>query len=216
MGLDGGVRHGGARVGARTVGLALALAIGLPACAGANGAAPVPASTCFSHAYSCTIDGYDARTMSDNWAAKYYGPEALRGLGEPPHNCTLFVAWMLARHGLADPGRSWGDAYQWGRALARFVSKTPTVGSIAWYALGRLGAGTGHVAWVARVNRGAREVFLVSDNYGGTENGSTSSGWTSFSAPSGYIHLPLIQRPRPVTAVTRAMVARVRGATPGS
>ncbi|HEV2426586.1 MAG TPA: CHAP domain-containing protein [Acidimicrobiales bacterium] len=164
----------------------------------------------------CTIDGYNAETMTDNWAAKYYGPQAVSGLGEPPHNCTLFVAWMLARHGLRDPGRSWGDAYQWGDTLRAYLSRTPTVGSVAWYALGRLGGGDGHVAWVARVNRRAHEVFLVSDNYGGSVVGSTSSGWTPFGAPSGYIDLQRLERPRHGSTVTRAMVARVRAATPGA
>ena len=201
-----GVSVGLARPLARALLVAGALAFGLPSPAGASGAAPVPASTCFSHAYACTIDGYNAVTMNDNWAAKYYGPGALGGIGDPPHNCTLFAAWMLARDGVPDPGRTWGNAWQWGYTLSPDVSAVATVGSIAWYGPGRLANASGHVAYVARVNQRAGLVFLVSDNYGGGWAGSTSSGWTPISAPSGYIHVrsPALARhhPRPTTPTT--------------
>ncbi len=206
MGDSSGVTAGLARPLARAIALAAALAFGLASPAGASGAAPVPASACFSYGYACTIDGYNAVTMNDNWAAKYYGPGALGGIGHPPHNCTLFAAWMLAREGVPDPGRTWGNAWQWGYTLSAEVSAVPTVGSIAWYGPGRLANASGHVAYVARVNARAGLVFLVSDNYGGGWAGSTSSGWTSVSTPSGYIHFrsltPARHRPRPSPPTT--------------
>ncbi|MGH9021049.1 MAG: CHAP domain-containing protein [Acidimicrobiales bacterium] len=201
-----------ARRAGRGRSLACAAVIALTASPGAHltarsGAAPVPAGACTSSAYACTIDGYSALTMNDNWATQYYGPGAVN-LGSPPHNCTLFAAWMLARHGLADPGRTWGNAGQWGYTLARYTNHTPRVGAIAWYAPWRLANSDGHVAYVERVDAHTGSVFLVSDNWGGAEHGSTTSGWTAAAAPSGYIHLrdvthaPTVPRRPPTTTTT--------------
>jgi len=65
------------------------------------------ATACKSSGYACTLDGYNATTMNDSWAAKYYGSDTKDGIGTPPHNCTLFAAWMLAHNGLPDPGHPW-------------------------------------------------------------------------------------------------------------
>ena len=111
---------------------------------------------CKSPGYACVIDGYNATSMNDNWAAKYYGEDTKGGIGTPPHNCTLYAAWMLAHNGLADPGHSWGYADQWGRALASQTNHTPAVGSIAWYE----GGAMGHVAYVAQINWTNQTVFL--------------------------------------------------------
>ncbi|HUZ41169.1 MAG TPA: CHAP domain-containing protein [Acidimicrobiales bacterium] len=140
---------------------------------------------CKSTGYTCTIDGYNATTMNNSWAAKYYGSDTKGGIGTPPHNCTLFAAWMLAHNGLADPGQAWGYADQWGVTLASDTNQIPAVGSIAWYD----GPGMGHVAYVARVNWANHMVFLVSDNYASNSAGYTSNAWAPFTQPTGYIHL---------------------------
>ena len=140
---------------------------------------------CKSAAYSCVLDGYNATTMNDNWAAQYYGADTKGGIGTPPHNCTLYAAWMLAHNGLPDPGHPWGYADQWGLTLASETNQTPAVGAIAWYD----GPGMGHVAYVARVNWSNHTVFLVSDNYAGGTQGYTSNEWAPFSEPTGYIHV---------------------------
>jgi surface antigen len=140
---------------------------------------------CQSTGYSCVLDGYNATTMNDNWAARYYGEDTKGGIGTPPHNCTLYAAWMLAHNGLPDPGHSWGYADQWGHALAAETNHTPAVGSIAWYA----GGAMGHVAYVAQINLTNQTVFLDSDNYAGGVNGYTSNGWVPINQPTGYIHL---------------------------
>ena len=156
---------------------------------------PVGAATgCKGVLYQCTLDGYNATTMNDNWAARYYGADTKGGIGTPPHNCTLFAAWMLARNGLPDPGRSWGYADQWGQTLAAETNTTPAVGSIAWY----IGGPLGHVAYVAHVNWTKHTVFLVSDDYGGGVAGYTSSAWVSFSAVTGFIHLRDRVTPHPL------------------
>ena len=147
---------------------------------------PAGAATgCTSTLYRCTLDGYNATTMNDSWAAKYYGTDTKGGIGTPPHNCTLFAAWMLARNGLPDPAHSWGNANQWGQTLAAETNSTPALGSIAWY----IGGPMGHVAYVAHVNWTNRKVFLVSDNYAGGVAGYTSSSWVAFSSVTGFIHL---------------------------
>ena len=146
-------------------------------------------SGCESSGYSCVLDGYNETTMNDNWATNYYGAAATGGIGNPPHNCTLYAAWMLARSGLPDPKRTWGNAAQWGHTLASQTNSIPTVGSIAWYDAGRSGVGSsGHVAYVASVDQSNGTVLLVSDNYMGGSKGYTSNGWVSSSSPSGYIH----------------------------
>jgi len=140
---------------------------------------------CKSAGYSCVLDGYNATTMNNNWAAQYYGADTKGGIGTPPHNCTLYAAWMLAHNGLANPGHSWGYADQWGRTLAAQTNHTPAVGSIAWYE----GGAMGHVAYVAQVNWANGSVFLVSDNYAGGVHGYTSNGWVPINQPTGYIHV---------------------------
>src|ERR1700677_4147547 len=83
------------------------------------------ASGCKSTGYVCTIGGYNASTMNNSWAAKYYGSDTKGGIGTPPHNCTMYAAWMLAHNGLPDPGRSWGYADQWGFTLSAETNHTP-------------------------------------------------------------------------------------------
>lgn len=151
---------------------------------------------CRSSGYACTIDGYNATTMNDGWAARYYGSDTRGGIGSPPHNCTLFAAWMLAHNGLPDPGRAWGYANQWGLTLAADTNHTPAVGSIAWYD----GPGMGHVAYVDQVNWTNRTVFLISDNYAGGRAGYTSSEWAPFTEPTGYIHLRDLTTPQAMLA----------------
>ncbi len=124
--------------------------------------------------------------MNNNWATNRYGSGGGIDIGSPPHNCTLYAAWMLAQNGLADPGRSWGNAKEWGNALASVTNTTPAVGSIAWFP--NIGD-KGHVAYVAQVNTANNTVFLESDNYTGGSGGYTSSGWVAASDASGYIHL---------------------------
>jgi surface antigen len=163
---------------------------------------------CKSAGYACTIDGYNATTMNNSWAAHYYGQDTKGGIGTPPHNCTMFAAWMLAHNGLPDPGHSWGYANQWGFTLASDTNHTPAVGAIAWYD----GPGMGHVAYVARVNWSNHTVFLVSDNYAGGSAGYTSSTWAPFTQATGYIHVRDLAAPLPMAArkIKHLSVAQLR------
>jgi surface antigen len=167
-----------------------------------TGGVATASTGCKSSGYACTIDGYNATTMNNGWAAKYYGQDTKGGIGSPPHNCTLFAAWMLAHNGLPDPGRAWGYADQWGLTLAADTNHTPAVGSIAWYD----GPGMGHVAYVASVNWSNHTVFLVSDNYGVDSQGYTSNAWEPFTEPTGYIHLRDLSAP--LSLAERRMMRR--------
>jgi surface antigen len=162
----------------------------------ANVASASSGYACKSVGYTCTIDGYNASTMNNSWAAKYYGSDTKGGIGTPPHNCTMFAAWMLAHNGLGDPGHSWGYADQWGFTLSGETNHTPAVGAIAWYD----GPGMGHVAYVARVNWSNHTVFLVSDNYAPASAGYTSNQWAPFTDPTGYIHAHDLGVPLPLAA----------------
>jgi surface antigen len=185
------------RVGSGTAALRVALAATfILALALTDSGVAAASAGCKSTGYSCTIDGYNATTMNNSWAARYYGSDTKGGIGTPPHNCTLFAAWMLAHNGLPDPGRAWGYADQWGITLAADTNHTPAIGSIAWYD----GPGMGHVAYVARVNWSNHTVFLVSDNYAADSAGYTSNAWVAFSVPTGYIHLRDLSAPLPLAA----------------
>ena len=186
------------RVGSGSTALRVALAAAFVLTLGVttSGVATATSAGCKSSGYACTIDGYNATSMNNSWSAKYYGSDTKGGIGTPPHNCTLFAAWMLAHNGLADPGRSWGYADQWGFTLAPDTNHTPAVGSIAWYD----GPGMGHVAYVARVNWSNHTVFLVSDNYAVDSQGYTSSAWVAFTVPTGYIHLRDLAAPLSLAA----------------
>jgi surface antigen len=128
--------------------------------------------------------------MNNNWATKYYGSGGSVYIGNPPHNCTLYAAWMLAKNGAPNPGQTWGDAKDWGHTLASITNGTPAIGAIAWYDAGRSGVGSyGHVGYVAQVNFSNGTVFIESDNYMGGSAGYTSSGWIPVSSPSGYIRV---------------------------
>lgn len=67
--------------------------------------------------------------------------------GNYNRECTSFVGWRLAQHGLPQPWRG-ENARRWG-PLAREhglrVDTSPAVGSVAWRS-------SGHVAWVEVVN----------------------------------------------------------------
>src|SRR5947209_2988392 len=95
--------------------------------------APIRASAsmtdCKDSAYSCT-PGYTGGNASGTWAWKYYGGQyATTTTGY--HNCTLYVAWRLSQNGLADPGKSWGNAIDWASNIGG-GDHVPAVGAVAW------------------------------------------------------------------------------------
>jgi surface antigen len=108
----------------------------------------------------------------------------------PGHNCTNYVAYRLT-HGRtvprppgADGSGTWGSA---ARKAGIPVSRTPRVGSVAWWKPGYHGASPGgHVAYVEAV-RPDGSIVISEDNLGGTFMWRVlkrkGSAW-----PSGFIH----------------------------
>ena len=141
---------------------------------------PVAASAtdCKSYGYACT-PGYDATNTEGTWAWKYYGGSwALNANGY--HNCTLYAAWRLEQNGMADPGRSWGNAVDWIKHTS--YNHTPAIGSIAWW-----GGGYGHVAYVDQIS--GSQVHIIADNYiGPHSDGYTDSGWIAASSVDEFLH----------------------------
>jgi surface antigen len=136
---------------------------------------------CKSSAYACTPD-YTGSNASSTWAWTYYGHKwATTPTGY--HNCTLYVAWRLARNGMKDPGRSWGNAVDWKNSIGG-GNKTPAVGSVAWWG-GHRANGFGHVAYVEQVS--GDKVFVRADNWIET-GGYTSSGWIPASSVDLFLH----------------------------
>jgi surface antigen len=144
---------------------------------------------CATPDYSCAGNGYNQTTMTRFWGWGHYGNVSSNYIGSPyPHNCTLYAAFMLWKNGLAvDPG-NWGDASNWGVALASVKNSTPVVGAIAWWSFG-------HVGYVQAINKSNNTVYVTSDNYGVTnpDAGNTSNGWVaatgSPNSPTAYLHV---------------------------
>ena len=138
---------------------------------------------CVSYAYACT-PGYSGNNAADTWAWKYYGG-SWAATASGTHNCTLYVAYRLKQAGVPDPGRSWGNAANWGAALG--YDHNPTVGSVAWWR-GTDSNPYGHVAIVEAVSGG--NIFIRADNWSAKPSGGyTSAGWVPASSVSGFIHL---------------------------
>ncbi len=144
-----------------------------------------------SYDYSCLLSyGYGGNSTG-SWAEKYY-----RFAASSYHNCTRFAAFYMDRFlGIADPGFSFGDAWNWGltdaegglasrtslKEMGYEVDQTPAVGAVAWWR-------TGHVGIVVEVGSGY--VTVASDNY------AEPVGYTNIkrkyptgSYPTAFIHV---------------------------
>jgi surface antigen len=143
--------------------------------------AQAAANDCQSDSYACT-PGYTGSNASTSWAWKYYGGTTA-STSSGVHNCTMYVAWRLAQNGMTDPGRSWGNAYEWMSRIGG-GNHTPTVGSIAWWGLSS-SAPNGHVAYVEQVS--GSSIFVRSDNWSASR-GYTTAGWILVSSVDQFLH----------------------------
>ena len=59
------------------------------------------------------------------------------------HNCTNYAAYRMVRAGLPNvrPWTGGGNATNWGSAMSRLTTATPTVGAVAWWRAGVKPAG---------------------------------------------------------------------------
>lgn len=108
------------------------------------------------HDYSCTGTSYP---RYNTWANRYYGTG---------HNCTRYVAYRFARHGMRDPGHSFGNAYEWDTKIGSHasVNQTASTDSIAQWERNTHYSPSGHVAWVESVTSGY--IVITQDNASGT------------------------------------------------
>lgn len=121
--------------------------------------------------------GYAAANSSMYW--RMYGG----------HNCTNYVAYRMIQDGMPNT-RPWtgdGNAGYWGIAMKDLTDKAPSVGSVAWWGYGAVGAGsTGHVAYVQEVIS-PTEIVISEDSFSGTfawrKLIKSGTGW-----PTGFIH----------------------------
>lgn len=175
--------------------LGLVLALGLPVLTAPAASAATSQTLCDGRTageWSCAVGSYSATSRS--WADRYY----YAGI----HNCTRYVAHRLAEAGVADPGRSWGNAYEWDTRAPGRKDATPAVGSIAQWERGSY-ASSGHVAVVEEV--GADYIVTTDDSYGGV-TGRHRIARGSAQWPSRFIHVA----DTPAVAATPSTAANPR------
>jgi surface antigen len=146
-------------------------------------------TTLCSNGWACGGGGYSASSRS--WADTYY----YAGI----HNCTRYAAHRLAKNGLGNPGRSWGNAWEWATRAPGRKDSTPAVGAIAHW--GKSSARpSGHVAYVEEVGSGY--VVITEDNYSGVTQRkklTPGAGW-----PDRFIHIKDVAAPPPPPPSVRA------------
>jgi surface antigen len=146
--------------------------------------------------YDCTIGGYAAwLTHPSGWAWNDYGGSYPSHNAYGPHNCTLYVAYLLQEGGIA---LSWSaNASDWAIEAATngaVVNQTPTAGSVAQW-------NSDHIAFVDAV--AARYIVITSDNFQPYDVGTMPGGFTdsfdiarnSPAMPDNFIHFasPAVQ-----------------------
>jgi surface antigen len=142
-----------------------------------------------SPGYACTIGGYAAwLAHPSGWAWNDYGGSYPSYNAYGPHNCTLYVAYLLQESGVS---LSWSaNASNWAseaESNEAIVNSTPAVGSVAQW-------NSGHIAFVDAVT--AQYILITADNfqpYGvGTMPGGFSDSFdiarTSPAMPDNFIH----------------------------
>jgi surface antigen len=144
-----------------------------------------------SPGYACTIGGYAAwLTHPAGWAWSDYGGSYPSHNAYGPHNCTLYVAYLLQESGIT---LSWSaNASEWASEAASngaVVNQTPAAGSVAQW-------NSDHIAFVDAVN--ARYIVITSDNFQPYGAGTMPGGFTdsfdiarnSPAMPDNFIHFP--------------------------
>jgi surface antigen len=149
-------------------------------------------ATCasISPGYACTVGGYAAwLTHPSGWAWGDYGGSYPSHNAYGPHNCTLYVAYLLQESGIT---LSWSaNASYWASAAASngaVVNQTPAVGSVAQW-------NSGHIAFVDAVT--AHYILITSDNFQPYGVGEMPGGFSdsfdiarnSPAMPDNFIHI---------------------------
>jgi len=125
--------------------------------------------------WACVEIDYSA--LSRSWADSYYFAGS--------HNCTRYAAHRLALNGYADPGTSWGNAWEWSTRAPGPKDGTPAVGAIAQWDISEAHP-SGHVAYVEATGLGM--IVVTEDNWHGVtyrkQIATDSPDW-----PSRFIHV---------------------------
>jgi surface antigen len=125
---------------------------------GEVGVFPSPRCASISPGYACTEGGYAAwLSHPSGWAWSDYGGSYPSHNRYGPHNCTLYVAYLLQESGIT---LSWSaNASNWASEAVSnraAVNSIPAAGSVAQW-------NTGHVAFVDAVT--AHYILITSDNF---------------------------------------------------
>ena len=166
---------------------------------GQSGVYQSPRCASISPGYACTIRGYAAwLSHPSGWAWSDYGGSYPSHNAYGPHNCTLYVAYLLQERGIT---LSWSaNASNWASEAVNngaVVNQTPAVGSVAQW-------NSGHIAFVDAVS--AENIVITSDNFQPYDVAMMPGGFTdSFeiarnaqAMPDNFIHF--------ATPVTRLLV----------
>jgi surface antigen len=156
---------------------------------GEVGVSQSPRCASISPGYACTVGGYAAwLTHPSGWAWNDYGGSYPSHNVYGPHNCTLYVAYLLQESGIT---LNWSaNASYWAVDAARngaVVNQTPTAGSVAQW-------NSGHIAFVDAVT--ANYIVITSDNFQPYDVGTMPGGFTdsfdiardSPAMPDNFIH----------------------------
>jgi surface antigen len=135
--------------------------------------------------YSCDTGGYAGK--STGWWGDYYGDGWASSNSYGYHNCTLYAAYRIAQNGVGDPGKSWGNAWQWAASAQATtpVDQTPAVGAVAQWT-NHSGTNVGHVAYVEVVT--ASYIVISDDNYGLNTTDRFEIAVGSPAWPDNFIH----------------------------
>ncbi len=163
---------------------------------GEAGVSQSPRCASISPGYACTVGGYAAwLTHPSGWAWSDYGGSYPSHNAYGPHNCTLYVAYLLQESGIT---LSWSaNASNWASEAANngaVVNQTPSVGSVAQW-------NSGHIAFVDAVT--PQYVLITSDNFQPYGAGTMPGGFTdsfeiarnSPAMPDNFVHFatPAVQ-----------------------
>jgi surface antigen len=162
---------------------------------GQNGVSQSSQCASISPGYACTIGGYAAWLKHPTgWAWSDYGGSFPSHNAFGPHNCTLYVAYLLQEDNIT---LSWSaNASGWATEAAAngaVVNQIPSVGSVAQW-------NSNHIAFVDAVT--AHYIVITSDNFQPQNVSTMPGGFTdsfiiprqSSSMPDNFIHFaaPLV------------------------
>jgi surface antigen len=156
---------------------------------GEAGVSQSPRCASISPGYACTVGGYAAwLTHPSGWAWGDYGGSYPSHNAYGPHNCTLYVAYLLQESGI---NLSWSaNAFAWASEAASngaVVNQTPAVGAVAQW-------NSDHIAFVDAVT--PTHIVITSDNFQPYGAGTMPGGFTdsfvisrnSPAMPDNFIH----------------------------